>query len=254
MIMTAAALLSGGSSILGSIFGHAQQKKQYYQQWLHNATVEAQQEGYRKEVIRYQNTVYKQDIKYGGQYLDWQKSEFARQGEMVEKATQNIQKNLFQQYATMLTRAVEENIAHTFNMDTTAREARKAQASARAAADAKGVEGSTIEQIIGDVKRQRGEAEGILEMNRSATMRQLNLEMLGLKASADQALYNIPIQTFSPSAPLAPPQPVSPVQPQAPLTKPSSGALAVNVVGGVLQGMQNYASWSGQTMRQAFKL
>lgn len=253
-ITAAAAIISAGTSIAGSIMGYNDAKKQGYQQWLYNAQVTRINEEHRVEVIKYQNTVYDQDIKYGREYLGWQKNEFARQERMVETATKQIEQNRFTQYAAMLQRQVEEQIAAALNIETVERQMRKAQASAQATADARGVEGSSIEQLIGDVARQAGDAITVLEMNRSATMRQLNLEMMGLKASADQALYNIPLQTFSPSQPLNPPAPVNPVQPTAPVSMPSRGAMVANVVGGVIQGMQNYASWSGQTMRQAFKI
>lgn len=253
-VAAAAAVVSAGTSIAGSIIGYNDAKRQAYQQQLYNAQVTAQNEKYRAELIQYQNVVYQSEVKYGYEVLDWQKSEFGRQAKQIEKATENIQKNLFNNYAQILQRQVEEAIATAFDIETVERQSRKMRASAQAAADSKGVEGTSIEQIIGDVSRQAGDAVTILEMNRSATMRQLNLEAMGLKASADQALYNIPIQTWGPTAPLNPPQPVSPVQPMAPVSQPSRGAMLVGVVGGVLQGMQNYASWSGQTMRQAFKL
>jgi len=253
-VTAAAAVISAGTSIAGSVMGYNSQKKQAYQQMLYNAQVEAKQEEYRAEVIRWQNTNYKQEVQYGKEVLNWQKGEFKRQEKMVDTATDQIERNRFTQYAAMLQRQVEEQIASAFDVESVERQARKMRASGQAAADAKGTSGTTIEQIIGDVSKQAGEAVTVLEMNRSATMRQLNLEMMGLKASADQALYNIPIATYQPSAPVQPPQPVSPVQPAAPVSMPSRGAMVTNVIGGVIQGMQNYSSWSGQTMRQAFKL
>lgn len=253
-IVAAAAIIGTGASIAGSIMGHQAATKQAYQQRLYNAQVNAQNERYRAELIAHQNVVYKQNIDYGGQVLDWKKSEFARQEDMVERAQDGIQKNLFTQYATALQRQVEEQIAGAFQMDTVSRQAQKQRASAQVAADRKGVEGNSIESLIDDVWRQQGDAHAVLELNKSATMRQLNLEMMGLKANADQALYNIPIQTYGPSAPIQAPSPVSPVAPAAPVAMPSQGALIANVVGQAVQGMSNYASWSGQTMRQAFSI
>ena len=253
-VTAAAAVIGAGSSIAGSIMGYNDAKKQAYQQMLYNATVERKNEEYRVEVIKYQNKTYNQDINYNNRVLSWQKSEFNRQKEMVGNAVNSIEQNRFTQYATLLQRQVEEQIASALNMETVGKEARKMRASAQAQADSKGAAGRSIEQVINDASRQEGDAVSVLEMNRSATMRQLNLEMQGLKASADQALYNLPIATYQPNAPINPPQPVSPVQPQAPVPMPSRGAMVANVVGGVIQGMQNYASWSGQTMRQAFRL
>lgn len=253
-VTAAAAIISAGTQIAGSVMGYQSQKTQAYQQWLYNAQTTRINEEHRAELIKYQNTVYDQEIDYKGEVLGWQKSEFARQGKMVDNAVKSIEANRFTQYATLLQRQVEEQIAAAFNIDTVERQARKMRASAQVAADSRGVEGPSIEQIINDVSRQEGDAITVLELNRSATMRQLNLEMMGLKASADQALYNIPIQTYGPLDPVQTPAPVPQVQPTAPVPMPSRGAMVTNVVGGVLQGMQNYASWSGQSFRQAFKI
>jgi hypothetical protein len=92
----------------------------------------------------------------------------------------------------------------------------------------------------------------VLELNRSATMRQLTLEAMGLKANADAALYNIPIRTYDPISPINPPSPVNPVRPEAPVASPNRGAMIANVVGAGIQGMSNYATWSGQKFSDAF--
>jgi len=254
MITAILAGVQAAAGIFGQIAGFNAQKKQAYNQWLHDAKVQAIQEKYRAELIEYQNVVYKQEVDHGGKVLDWQKNEFKRQGQMVANATDQIQKNLFNQYATMLTRMVEENMAYTMDTFDMQRSEKVNKAVAQTTMDARGVEGSTIEQIIGDVARQSGEALHTMELNRSATHRQLNLEAMGLKAQADQALYNIPIQSFGPSAPIQPPSPVNPVTPAAPVSMPSRGALIANVISTGIQGMSNYANWSGQTMKQAFKI
>lgn len=64
---------------------------------------------------------------------------------------------------------------------------------------------------------------------------------------------NLPTNVFQPEAPLNPPSPVNPVSPAAPVAGHSRGALAANVVGSVVSGMSNYASWSGTTMANAIK-
>ncbi|MGX5736061.1 virion core protein, T7 gp14 family [Bosea thiooxidans] len=246
------ALAGTAASVGGSIMSFGAQNKSAWEQRAYNAQVEAQQEKYRAELIKYQNVVYKQEVEYGYRQEDYKESEFDRQKVMVANAVKSIEQNLFAQYATVLQRAVEENTASGMESFNYSRSATAARAKARAASDARGVEGSTIEQLIDDVSRQNGEAQQVLDMNRSATQRQLNLEALGLKASADQSLYNIQIQTFAPAAPLNPPQPVSPVQPAAPVAGPNRGAMIANVVGGVVSGMNNYATWSGQSVKQAF--
>lgn len=253
-IAAAAAVVSTGASIAGQIIGFNAQNKAAWEQRAYNAKVEAQQEKYRAELIKYQNVVYQQEVDHGHKMLDYQESEFGRQAEFRKNAQASIEKNLFAQYATLLQRMVEENMAASLNGTGVQRDAQALRAKAQAAADSRGIEGSSVEQIINDVSRQEGENLTVMELNRSATQRQLNLEAMGLKASADQQLYNLPLQTFQPNAPLNPPQPVSPVTPAAPVAGPNRAAMVTNVVGSVVQGMSNYASWSGQTMKSAFKL
>ena len=251
-IAAAAAIVSTGASVAGSIIGFHAQNKAAWEQRAYNAKVEAQQEKYRAELIQYQNVVYQQEVDYGYKLHEYKQGEFDRQKTTIANAVKSVEQNLFAQYATLLQRAVEENTAAGIDSFNYARSATATRAKARATADARGTEGSSIDQLINDVSRQDAEAQNIVKMNRSATQRQLNLEALGLKASADQQIYNLPIQTYSPAAPLNPPQPVSPVQPASPVASPSRGAMIANVVGGVVQGMSNYATWSGQTMKQAF--
>ncbi|BCB20057.1 hypothetical protein [Bosea sp. ANAM02] len=251
-VAAAAAIISTGASIAGQVIGFGAQNKQAWEQRAYNAKVEAQQEKYRAELIQYQNVVYQQEVDHGHKQLEYQRSEFQRQDRVVTKASESIQKNLFAQYATLLQRAVEENMATTFQSVSNEKSVVAAQAKARVSADARGVEGSSVEQLLNDISREGGDNETILQLNRSATARQLNLEALGLKASADQQLYNLPIQTFQPMAPIQPPSPVSPVQPAAPVAGPNRGAMVANVVGAVTTGMSNYASWSGQSVKQAF--
>lgn len=214
--------------------------------------VEAQDEKYRAELIQYQNLVYQQEVDYGGKSLDYQHSEFDRQEVFHKNAVKSIEKNLFASYATLLQRAVEENMASAFDMQANEKGAMAARAKGRVAADAKGIEGNSIDQLIDDVARAGGETQTILELNRSATQRQLALEAMGLKASADQQLYNLPIQTFQPIAPINPPSPVKAAQPAAPVAGPNRGAMMTNVVGSVVSGVNNYATWSGQSFKDAF--
>ncbi|CUA90936.1 hypothetical protein Ga0061061_1172 [Chelatococcus sambhunathii] len=251
-VAAAAAIISTGASVAGQIFSFQAQNKAAWEQRAYNMKVEAQQERYRAELIQYQNVVYQQEVDYGKKVLDYQKSEFARQENFVAKATESIQQNLFAQYATLLQRAVEEGMASSFQSVQNQKSVMAAQAKGRVAADAKGIEGSSIEQLINDVAREGGDNETIIALNRSATQRQLAIEAMGLKASADQQLYNLPIQTFQPNAPLNPPQPVSPVTPAAPVAGPNRGAMIANVIGSAIQGASNYATWSGQSFKQAF--
>lgn len=252
-VAAAAAIVSTGASIAGSVIGFQAQNKAAWEQRAYNAQVEAQQLKYRAELIRHQNVVYQQEVDHGHKVQDWKEGEFGRQATFRANAQEAIQKNLFAQYATLLHRQVEEGMAFTFDTVSTSKEAAAMRAKAQVAADAKGIEGSTIEQIIDDVSRQEGDTLTVVQMNRSATQRQLTLEAMGLKASADQQLYNLPTNVFQPEAPLNPPSPISPVSPAAPVAGPNRGAVVANVVGSVVSGLSNYASWSGTTMANAFK-
>jgi hypothetical protein len=252
-VAAAAAIVSTGASIAGQVIGFNAQNKAAWEQRAYNAQVEAQQLKYRAELIKYQNVVYQQEVDHGHKVLDYQEGEFDRQATFRANAQESIQKNLFAQYATLLQRQVEEGMAFTFENVNASKDAAAMRAKGQVAADARGIEGSSVEQLIDSVSREEGDNLTILQMNRSASQRQLALEAMGLKASADQQLYNLPTQTFQPIAPLNPPQPVSPVQPAAPVAGPNRGAMIANVVGSVVQGASNYASWSGQTMANAFK-
>lgn len=253
-IAAAAAVIGTGASIAGQIIGFNAQNKAAWEQRAYNAKVEAQDEKYRAELIKYQNVVYQQEVDHGHKVQEWKEGEFARQAVARQNASASIQENLFAQYATILQRMVEEGMAASLNGTGVQRDAQALRAKAQAAADSRGIEGSSVEQIINDVSRQEGENLTVMELNRSATQRQLNLEAMGLKASADQQLYNLPLQTYGPDAPLNPPAPIKAVQPAAPVQGPNRGAMITNVIGAAVQGMQNYSSWSGQTMKQAFRL
>lgn len=143
-------------------------------------------------------------------------------------------------------------MAAAFDLQANDKAAMAGRAKAQVAADAKGIEGSSVEQLIDEVTRQQGENDTVLALNRSATMRQLTLESMGLKANADAALYNIPIRTYDPIAPINPPSPVNPVRPEAPVASPNRGAMVANVVGAGIQGLSNYSTWSGKKMSDIF--
>ena len=253
-IAAVAAVASTAASVGGSLMSFAGQKKQAAQQQLYNMQVQTQQLQYRLEATEWSNEVYKEEVKYGGKMLEWQKGEFKKQEKFLDRATENIQKNYFAQIGQLLQRSFEEDVAATFNVEAVQDEARGMRAKVTLSAAERGIEGTSVEQIINDVSRQQGNAESVLEMNRSAVQRQLGMEAKGIKAAADGQLLNLPMQTFQPMGQIKAPAPISPVNPAAPVAQPSVGAAVANVVGGVVGGMQNYATWSGQSMSQAFRL
>jgi len=108
-----ASLLSTGLSIAGSVISHNEQKANAYNQWLYNVQKETQDEKYRGQRLEYQNKVYKQEIDYGFDVLDYQKEEFDRQKTHLTRSTEIIEENRFAQYGQMLLRQVQEGIAAT---------------------------------------------------------------------------------------------------------------------------------------------
>lgn len=219
-IAAAAAVIGTGASIAGQIIGFNAQNKAAWEQRAYNVKVEAQDEKYRPN--SYQNVVYQQEVDHGHTVQEWKEGEFARQAVARQNASASIQENLFAQYATILQRMVEEGMAASLNGTGVQRDAQALRAKAQAAAESRGIEGSSVEQMINDVSRQEGENLTVMELNRSAAQRQLNLEAMGLKASADQQLYNLPLQTYGPDAPVTPPpRPSRPCSPPPPFKAPT---------------------------------
>ncbi len=237
----------GIQRVVGQVMGFQAQNKASWEQRAHNAKLEAINEKYRAELIQYQNVVYQQEVDYGGKMLDHQRSEFDRQGRMVENATESIQKNLFAKYGQLQRGWPLHSIFRP-----TKRPAWQPALRRRSRPTPRGSKGPASSSLSTTCRGSRGDNETVLNLNRSATMRQLTLEAMGLKASADQALYNIPIQTYAPVAPINPPSPVNPVRPEAPVASPNRGAMVANVVGAGIQGMSNHATWSGKKMSDVF--
>jgi hypothetical protein len=279
-IAAGAALLSTATSVAGSFASYSGQKQQAqeqnaynyarYQQELTEAQkqrtyamqVETVQTQYRLEQYQWGNEVYRQEIQYGNDLLDYQKHEFGRQEKMIERATGSLQQNYFNKVGTLLTRQVEEAISSAFQIDTTQRQGRSERAKATVGAAERGVEGVSVDQIIGDISRAEGSAVQVLEMNAEAVQRQLNLERKGLKAEFDSAVGNMDVRTFQPFQIPAAPAPPGPVTPGAPLRQPtppqqvngpSAASLGVGIANGLLGGLQNYSSWSGTRMNDLFK-
>lgn len=250
--VAAVALASTAVSVGGQVMAHRANSKAAAEQNLYNMKVETQQQQYRAKLMEHQNKVYAQDVKYGGEVLAYQRDEFRRQNEHLDRATENIQQSYFTQVGTLMKRMVEEDIAAVLQMEDVAKTSRRERASRQVQSDARGVEGNSVEAVINDVARQEGEAVTVMEMNRSAMQRQLMLEAQQLKTNADGAIMNLPVNTYQPMANVLAPSPVSPVQPQPTVQKPSVGALAANITGSLVQGASNYASWSGMTIAERF--
>jgi len=233
-----------GTQIIGSISAYQGQKQAAEDQNRYNAQVTDLQNQYRNQLLHYNNEVFRAELDYFGEMLDYQQAEFDRQREYVEASQDAINRNYFNQLATLLTRQVEEAMATAFGIETIERQARRERATARAAAGERGVEGNSVEAILNDVSRQQGEAVYMMRLNQQAMDRQLMLEAMGLKAQADSALNNIPIRTFQPIAPPTAPAPVAPVNPAPVVRGPSLGSLIGSIGGDVVGGINQHLSRS----------
>lgn len=260
MCAIAMAAVAAVTSVASAVSQYQGQKAAAKAQNQYASAVEAQQDIYRRQMMQYNNEVYAKEIDYHGQTLDYQQKEFQRQADFVKASQEAINKDYFNKLAVVLQRQVEEAMATAFGIENIDRQARRDRATAEVAAGERGVEGNSVEAILNDVSRQQGEAVAMMKLNQEAVSRQLMLEAMGLKASADTALNNIPITVFQPITPPAPPAPESPVNPQPRVVRPSPMQLVTGVVGGVMNGVNSYVNWSPDrtaalnTLREAIRL
>lgn len=231
------------ASAASSAAGQAQIAKQSAAQ---AAATNAANAAYRDEVMRYQNETWKQDLEYAQESLGYQREEFSRQIEWTDKAQESVTRNRDAEAFAMMARGIEETIASTFQLQGIQRQGTAARATY--AAKERGVEGNSVEAVLGDVWRQEGEAKTVVDMNRDVTGRQLFREAIALDAGADSQMSQIAsgVRTYAPNAPIRAPGPVNPVNPQAGTTAPSVAALAGGLVSGVLGGFNTYANLVGR--------
>lgn len=253
-VVEALAVGTTALSVGGQVMSFGAQKKASYQNQLYQLQVEGQNLKYRTELMEYQTEQFGIDIAYGNELLDYQRNEFAREQGFVARATENIETNRFAKYGQILTRMVEEAMSSALDQNQTEKHGAAMRSSALARAASAGLEGSSIEQIVNDISRQEGEATAVLEMNRDATMRQLYMELQGIKADSDQAILNLPLNTYSPSKPISTPSPVAQVQTTQVGSTSSNGSLLAGVGASLVGGLNNYASWSGQSVKSVLKL
>lgn len=238
--------LNAASTVTSFIGAGAQAKAQNQ-----NArAVQAAQDAYRDEVMRYQNNVWQQDIEYAREVLSYSKTEFEKQGEWARKAMDAVEQNRNADAFTLMVRGIEETIASTFATTSAQRQGRAATAAFQARE--RGVEGNSVEAVVGDVMRQEGEARTMVDINRSATMRQLGREAMALDANADAQMSQIAgsIRTFAPQAPIRTPSPLNPMAPQAPVAAPSTAGLVTGLANNFMGGVRLYGDMTGQNTQQ----
>lgn len=250
MIALAAAsfAVAAGSAVAGHMGAQANAKK------ANRAAREqfARDTEYRRELMAYQNDVWAQDLQYAREVLEYSEGEFGRQVEWAGVAMDRARQNRDSDAFTLMVRGVEERIAASFQNSAVAAQGRVARA--QFSARDRGVEGNSVDAVLGDVERQEGDARTMTELNFDATRRQLGREALALDASADQTAFQIAgsIRTFAPNAPVRAPQPLAPVGAPQQVNGPSTGALAIQVGQAAAGAFNAYSSLSGQTNAQTF--
>jgi hypothetical protein len=207
---------------------------------------------FRQDMMAYQNDVWAQDLAYAREVLEYSEGEFARQTDWAELAMERAQQNRDSDAYTLMVRGIEERIAATFQNTSMARQGRAARA--QFSARDRGVEGNSVEAVLGDVQRQEGDARLMTEMNFDATRRQLGREGRALDAAADQTAYQIAssIRTFAPNAPVRAPQPLpASGQPQQ-VNGPSPISLVAGIGQAAAGAFNSYSQFSGQTNAQTW--
>nr|WP_314073593.1 hypothetical protein [uncultured Roseococcus sp.] len=240
--------MSVGSTISGFLGGQQAAKASAAQA---AATNKANAE-YRDAVMRYQNETWEQDLRYAQESLGYQRAEFDRQLEWSEKARESVTRNRDAEAFTLMARGIEETIASTFQSQALGKQGRAARATY--AAKDRGVEGNSVEAVLGDVWRQEGEAQTIVDMNRDVTGRQLFREAIASDAQHDSQMSQIAssIRTYAPNAPIRTPGPVNPVNPQSGTTAPSMGALAGSLAGNLVGGFNTYNGLTGSKANETY--
>lgn len=251
-MLPALAIGMGALSLASSVGGFFGQSRQAKQQNAYNAAMAQLQDNYRREQNAYQYGAWAQDLAFARETLEYSKAEFAKQTAWANAALAAVEKNRDADAFTLAVRGVEENIAATFASQSVAQQGRTARAAFKA--KDRGVEGASVDAVLGDVLRQEGEAQTVIEMNRSATMRQLAREALAADAQVDQQASQIAsaVKTYSPEAPLKAPRDAPPAAPAQRVNGPSGFALAEGVTNAIAAGFGTYTSLSGRTAKQTF--
>jgi hypothetical protein len=96
--------------------------------------------------------------------------------------------NLMLQYQQMAVRQREEQIAKSQQVQQITAEARNAFSTIATEAGEAGIQGNTVNILMGEFERQQGEALANLNLNYDFRNRQLQLEQLGMRGQAEAAM------------------------------------------------------------------
>lgn len=191
----------------------------------------------QEDNMRYADVTWQQDIDFASATLQYQGAEFAKQAAYVATAGQAVLKNEDTNLAQVALQAVQKNIAITLQQTNTNGQGAAARATAQVAADARGVEGNSVDSVIGDVSRQQGQTLSVMEMNRSAVNQQARIDLEATKAAGDSQLNQLQagVKTYSPSTAIRAPSSGGIVQdPTLTSVRESSGladSLAIGAAG-----------------------
>jgi uncharacterized protein YeaO (DUF488 family) len=227
----------------GAVASYSAQNSAAGAQRAYNNQVMIQQASDRAVAMHYQNEVWEQDIAYSKDMLAWAETEFERQTRYVDRAAAAIEKNTIAATGQLLLRQVEEDIAVIAqSIDT---RTRGSQVRGALAARDRGVEGNSVEAIVNDVMRQEGEVLNVMAMNRSASLRAINRQIIEADVQGDQQLANLALKTYAPSQQIRSPAPINSVMPAAPVQGGNVGQLVTGLAGAVTSGFNNYSAMSG---------
>jgi hypothetical protein len=236
----------------GAVASYTQQQSAMNQQKKYNSQVEAQQLDYRLLVMQYQNEVWDQDISYANDMLAWSEQEWNRQERYAARAMEAVEKNTLAATGQLLLRQVEEDMGVIMQGQEQRRNEQVARASLTNRAGDRGVEGNSVDAIINDVTRQEGEVLNVMAMNRAASARAINRQIIEADAQGDQQLSSIQLKTYAPSVQIRSPAPVSPVNPAAPVAAPNVGQLVTGVAGAVQGGFASYSAMTEQKQSDTY--
>lgn len=113
-----------------------------------------------------------------------------------QEAQRLANENLQLQYQQMAVRQREEQIAKSQQVQQIRAEAEQAFSTITTESGEAGIQGNTVNILMGEFERQQGEALGNLNLNYDFRQRQLQLEQLGFRGRAESAMIQAyPTQT-----------------------------------------------------------
>lgn len=242
----AAAVVVAGAAVGSTVAGAVGQQENADAQNAYNAKTYATQSAYRLKEEAYEDDTWQQDLDFATKNLNYEKNEFTRQATWVNAATSAALDNEKNNENQVMLRNVQNNVALSFQEFDTNRSAQTAGAATQSGADGRGVTGNSVNEVVQDVARQGGEANTILEMNRSASNEQSLQDLLQVKANGDSSLVSIgdSIKTYAPDTEVRTPAPIAPVIEGQAYAGANIAATAFGAIGGLAGGFSTYHALS----------